>query len=174
MANQLKKIKKNGYVWEAEEVKGVHEAALKYEVSLSIPKRKKPELKVLGFKSGDVMEQVEELKKGLPSRIVDQLVKDLEVSRKELARIAGVAERTLIRKVQEGRLSANQSERMARIARLLIMAVDVFGSKEHALRWLKASRSQLKGKTPLDFADTELGCQEIVNLLGRIEHGVFS
>jgi putative toxin-antitoxin system antitoxin component (TIGR02293 family) len=120
------------------------------------------------------MGQVAELKEGLPAGIVDALGREMEMSRKELARVAGVAERTLIRKIQEGRLTADQSERMARIARLLTQAIEVLGSKERALRWLKAPRSYFGGKPPLYFADTELGCQEVFNLLGRIEHGVFS
>jgi putative toxin-antitoxin system antitoxin component (TIGR02293 family) len=167
------KIEKTGYIWEAKEV-AAKEAALKYEVSLSVPEHKKPKLKVIDFKSKDVMGQVAELKEGLPAGIVDALGREMEMSRKELARVAGVAERTLIRKIQEGRLTADQSERMARMARLLTKAIEVLGSKERALRWLKAPRSYFGGKPPLYFADTELGCQEVFNLLGRIEHGVFS
>ena len=166
-------IKKAGYTWEAREV-AVKEAALKYEVTLTVVERKKPDLKVIGFKSDDVMGQVAEIKEGLPAGIVDALVRELEISRKELARISGVAERTLIRKIQDGRLTADQSERMARVARLLNRAIDVLGTKERALHWLKAPRSYFSGKPPLDFADTELGSQEVFNLLGHIEYGVFS
>ena len=169
----MKKVKKTEYTWKAEELH-VEEAALKYQVSLTVPVHKKPDLKIVGFKSDDVMGQVAELKEGLPGGIVAVLSRELEVSRKELARIAGVAERTLIRKVQEGRLSPNQSERMERIARLLSKAIDVLGNKELALRWLKAPRSYFGGRPPLDYADTELGSQEVINLLGRIEYGVFS
>jgi len=161
------------YAWEVKE-SAVKEAALKYEVFLRGPERKKPELKIIGFKSNDVMGQVAELKEGLPAGIVDVLGRELEISRKELARIAGVAERTLIRKIQEGRLTADQSERMARVARLLSRTIEVLGNKERALRWLKAPRAYFGARPPLDYADTELGCQEVVNLLGRIEHGVFS
>ena len=150
------------------------EAAVKYEVNPRVPEPKNPDLKIIGFRSDDVLGQVQELKQGLPAGIVDALVRELEISRKELARVAGVAERTLIRKVQEGRLTPDQSERMARVARLLNRAIEVLGSKERALSWLKGSRAYFSGKPPLDFADTELGCQEVFNLLGRIEYGVFS
>lgn len=167
------KTTKNGYSWEAQEVP-VKEAALKYEVTLNTVPRPSPALNVIGFKSDDVMGQVAELKEGLPGGIVDALGRELEISRKELARIAGVAERTLIRKIQEGRLSADQSERMARVARLLAKAIEVLGTKERALRWLKTPRDYFTGKPPLDMADTELGCGEVFNLLGRIEYGVFS
>ena len=169
----MKKIQKAEYTWKVEEV-SVKEAALKYEVSLSVPSHKKPDLRIIGFKSDHVLGRVAELKEGLPAGIVDALGRELEISRKELARIAGVAERTLIRKIQEGRLTADQSERMARVSRLLARAIEVLGNKERALRWLKAPRSYFGGKPPLDYADTELGCQEVFNLLGRIEYGVFS
>ncbi len=169
----MKKVEKDEYTWEVEEL-CVNEAALKYEVSLSFPVHKKPDLRIVGFKSNDVMGQVAELKEGLPAGIVDALGRELEISRRELARIAGVAERTLIRKIQGGRLTADQSERMNRVARLLARAIEVLGNKERALRWLKTPRSYFGGRPPLDFADTELGCQEVFNLLGRIEYGVFS
>jgi uncharacterized protein (DUF2384 family) len=32
----------------------------------------------------------------------------------------------------------------------------------------------LGGKTPLEYADTEPGAREVEDLLGRLEHGVFS
>ncbi len=170
----MKKEKKGEYVC-GSEVLHAKEAAFKYEVApLTLPRHEKPEPKMMGFKSNGVLGQVAELKEGLSAGIVDSLGKELEISRKELARVAGVAERTLIRKIQAGRLTADQSERMNRVARLLVRAVDVLGSKERALRWLKAPRSYFAGKPPLDFADTELGCQEVFNLLGRIEYGVFS
>ena len=169
----MKKIKTGEYTWEVNEFY-VKEAAEKYEVSLTLPVHEKQERKIIGFESDDVMGQVAELKAGLPAGIVDALGRELEISRKELARVAGVAERTLIRKIQAGRLTADQSERMNRVARLFARTVDVLGDKERALRWLKAPRSYFNGKPPLDFADTELGCQEVLNLLGRIEYGVFS
>ncbi len=169
----MKKIEKTEYTWEAEKIV-FKEAAVKYEVSLSVPVRRKPNLRIIGFKSDDVMGQVAEIKEGLSAGIVDLLARELSVSRKELARISGVAERTLLRKIQAGRLSADQSERMVRIARLLSRAIEVLGNKERALRWLKAPRSYFGGRPPLDYADTELGSQEVFNLLGRIEHGVFS
>lgn len=170
----MKKGKKGKYECKSE-VLSVKEAAIKYEVdALVLPVNEKPEWKAMGFKSKDVLGQVAELKEGLPAEIVETLGRELEVSRKELARVAGVAERTLIRKIQAGRLTPDQSERMNRVARLFARTVDVLGGKERALRWLKAPRSYFNGKPPLDFADTELGCQEVLNLLGRIEYGVFS
>ena len=43
-----------------------------------------------------------------------------------------------------------------------------------ARKWLKDPAWALGDIPPLTYADTELGSKEVEDLLGRIEHGVFS
>jgi putative toxin-antitoxin system antitoxin component (TIGR02293 family) len=45
---------------------------------------------------------------------------------------------------------------------------------EAAQQWLKTPARALGFESPLHFAETEAGAREVENLLGRIEHGVFS
>ena len=52
-------------------------------------------------------------------------------------------------------------------------AREVFQTNEDALHWLKSPKIALDNKTPLEYCDTEIGANEVKNLLGRIEHGVF-
>ncbi|MBW2100841.1 MAG: DUF2384 domain-containing protein [Deltaproteobacteria bacterium] len=42
-----------------------------------------------------------------------------------------------------------------------------------AAKWFKEPARRLGGQTPLAFAETKLGAQQIRTLLIRIEHGVF-
>ncbi len=52
---------------------------------------------------------------------------------------------------------------------------EVFESEEAVEGWLKKpARVYLGRRIPLEYSDTDLGAQEVVNLLGRIKHGVFS
>ena len=53
-------------------------------------------------------------------------------------------------------------------------ALEVLGEKEAARHWFKTSNKALGGRSPLEFADTEPGAREVEELLGRIEHGIFS
>ena len=53
-------------------------------------------------------------------------------------------------------------------------AVDVLEDRNLARKWFKEPVRALNGRTPLEFSDTELGAQEVEDLLGRIEYGVFS
>lgn len=53
-------------------------------------------------------------------------------------------------------------------------AIEVFGNERKALTWLNARRAYLHGKTPMAIINTEEGFQEVMTLLGRIDHGIFS
>ena len=97
----------------------------------------------------------------------------INISTEELAHVVGIAPRTLLRRKQEGRLQKEESERVVRLQRLFEKALDVFEDRAAAQSWFNSPQLALGGKTPLDYADTELGAREVENLLNRIEHGVF-
>lgn len=167
------RVEKAFYTWQVKEADRVEEPAAAYEIRLENSENV-TEFPAPWSVSEDVLDQVEELKQGLSTEIADELCIELKITRQELARYTGVGERTLKRKFKEGRLNCGQSERMVRLSRLLERTVQVMGGREAAVQWLKAPRSYLRGQTPLDMVVTELGTEEVLNLLGRIEHGVFT
>ncbi|PKN17919.1 MAG: hypothetical protein CVU71_10330 [Deltaproteobacteria bacterium HGW-Deltaproteobacteria-6] len=58
--------------------------------------------------------------------------------------------------------------------RLLQRAIDVFGDEEKAKQWFSSPQKALGGKTPLEYSESDVGAQEVEDLLGRIEWGVYS
>ncbi|MCX7046909.1 MAG: DUF2384 domain-containing protein [Candidatus Sumerlaeota bacterium] len=117
---------------------------------------------------------IEFIKKGLPASSYSMLLAKLGVPTETLASIASIAPRTLSRRLKEGKFHSDESERLLRISSLFSKALTVMGSEARAQAWLKSPKRALDGKTPLEYADTECGAQEVQDLLGRIEHGVFS
>jgi len=81
---------------------------------------------------------------------------------------------TLHRRKKTGQLDRAESDRLVRYARLFARAAAALGGPEGARSWLVAPAVALQGESPLDFADTEIGAREVENLLGRLQHGVFS
>lgn len=72
-------------------------------------------------------------------------------------------------------LQRDHSDRLVRYARIFWLAADLFdGDKASARGWLKRPAPSLDDSTPLDFAETEIGAREVENLIGRLEHGVYS
>jgi putative toxin-antitoxin system antitoxin component (TIGR02293 family) len=127
----------------------------------------------IGVKSKNINDLILQVKRGLPISSFEKLRKKLDVSDNLLSQIVNIPKRTLNRRKQQGRLNAVESERLLRIARLYDKALDVFEDEEAAENWFKKPARGLAGTSPLKYADTELGAQEVERLLIRIEHGVF-
>ncbi len=128
----------------------------------------------IGVNAGSRLSLIKSLREGFKYNTVESVRKTLQIPLADFSKIINIAPRTLTRRKKEGKLHTDESERLYRIAVLLERASEVLQDKQTAVQWLKSSKRALGGKTPLDFADTEVGIEEIKELLGRIEHGVFS
>ena len=117
---------------------------------------------------------IRSLKSGLPIHELDDLRRYLEVPMEQLAPMLGISRATLHRRKVSGRLDAAESDRVLRFARLLGRAGEVMESLEAGRRWLTSRQFGLGGAVPLEYAETEVGAREVEDLLGRIEHGVYS
>ena len=127
----------------------------------------------IGIQTKNIDDMIVILKQGLPAEAFDKLRDRLHVSDNLLSNIVHISKRTLNRRRQDGRLKTDESERVLRIARVYDKALEVFESEEAVEGWLKKPARGLGHRIPLEYLDTDLGAQEVVNLLGRIEHGVF-
>jgi len=114
------------------------------------------------------------VKAGLDVRVFVDLARRLGVSEARLAEVAGIAPTTLTRRKRAGALTPDEGEHVLRLAALLDRAVQVFEDEAGAADWLRTPNLALGGVTPLALADTELGAREVDDLLGRLEHGVYS
>lgn len=74
----------------------------------------------------------------------------------------------------QGTLTAEESAKVVRLARCISRASEVFKDLDSAIDWLKHANRVLGGVTPLSLLDTDVGMEAVSDLLGRIEHGVFS
>lgn len=119
-------------------------------------------------------ETVECIRAGLPMIEFETLQELLGLGAEELAGHLVISRSTLIRRRKSRRLDAQESDRLLRYARLYARAESTLGDADAAQEWLKSPARALAYESPLHFAETEAGAREVENLLGRIEHGVFS
>ena len=61
-----------------------------------------------------------------------------------------------------------------RFLEVIVYAVEVFSNPEKALRWLSSPRYELHGKTPISVIHEDKGYEEVMSMLVRIDHGVYS
>lgn len=99
-----------------------------------------------------------------------------------------IPRRTLTkRRARKQRLSLEESNRLARVARVLATAFEAFGgdaadrvgdaSREAARRaalWLRRPHRALDGEVPLALCTTDAGARLVEDALGRIAYGVYA
>jgi len=131
--------------------------------------------KVLGRAVKSLTDLAELVREGLPASSVLALAEKLDLGNAALSRKLGIPQRTMTRRLsQHSRLSAAESDRTMRLARVYATAVEMIGSKEKAVEWLRTPNRALAGERPLDQLDTDLGAREVEDVLGRIAYGVYS
>lgn len=120
------------------------------------------------------LDWVQALQAGLPAAAADSLVAGGGLSAEELFRLV-IPRRTLAKRRQTGgALTPEESDRLARVARVLGIADEVFGDPERAHRWLRRANRGLGGHVPLELLATEAGSRLVEQAMGRIEHGIMA
>jgi putative toxin-antitoxin system antitoxin component (TIGR02293 family) len=114
------------------------------------------------------------VREGLPYMALEAIGAHLHLSVEATAKSLGLSPRTLARRKETGLLDAVESERVVRLAEVAARAADVFGSDESARAWLDEPNRALGGARPFAMLDTDMGAEAVRDVLGRIEHGVFS
>ena len=92
----------------------------------------------------------------------------------ELVGLLGISVSTLRRRANAGKLSVIESEKVVRLIQVINAGITLFdGSKEKALSWLKSPSRGLNGIQPITMISTYAGTNEVMALIGRLEHGVY-
>ena len=116
--------------------------------------------KVLGkaIKNPDDLAQL--VRTGLPAGSVSALAERLHLGNGVLSRKLGIPQRTLTRRLSHGSLlTAAESDRTVRMARVYANAVEMIGDPDKAIEWLGTPNRALGGERPLDQLDTDMGAR---------------
>ena len=75
------------------------------------------------------------------------------------------------RRANARKLTVEESDRAARVARALALAEKTFANRDKAGRWLHRNLSAMGGRTPMELVRTDAGTRIVENLLARISWG---
>jgi putative toxin-antitoxin system antitoxin component (TIGR02293 family) len=83
--------------------------------------------------------------------------------------------RTLARRKSVGEpLTVEESDRVARLVRVVARAARVFDDPELRSAWLRTGNPALGGERPIDLAVTDMGARRVETVLDRIAWGDYS
>ncbi len=94
------------------------------------------------------------------------------LAREEMAGILGVSEKTYYNMMQKPQLDTDKSDRFHFIQQILKSGAEALGSKASLSKWLKTPQPMLDGYIPLDMMRSITGANRVLQILGRIKHGI--
>lgn len=111
---------------------------------------------------------------GVAHEEVRRMATLLELSIREMAVVLSLNERTMARRLVSGSLNKVESERLLLLQALATHGLQVFEDQGKFNRWLRRPLAILEHQSPLQLLDTATGFQVVDQILGRIEHGIYS
>ncbi len=116
----------------------------------------------------------EVIRTGIPAESVRTLASATATTLTALQDLAGIDRGTFARRARsKSRLKIDESDRIARFARIASRAIEVMG-RGPGLAWLRARNMALGDRIPIELVRTDIGAKQVEQVLGRIEYGVFS
>lgn len=117
----------------------------------------------------------EAVHQGFKTKVYRNIVEKAKLSQSEFHNVTHIPISTIKRRLaKEERFSTQESDIMYRLAMLIKLATELFDNEQLALEWIRKSVYGLGGKRPLDMVSTTVDFEVVRDLIGRIEHGVFS
>ena len=139
---------------------------------MALSERARKKLPRFTATDADPLRVVAKVRAGLPFAELRRFQASSGLTMDRIASLSGLPRRTLMRRKGK-KLNREESQALVRLERLYAIAFDVFEEEALAKAWLQRPNPALGGRSPLEFADTDVGARVVERLMGQIEHGVF-
>jgi putative toxin-antitoxin system antitoxin component (TIGR02293 family) len=115
-----------------------------------------------------------EVERGLPISKLEEFSAYSGFALKDLLEVVIPARTLKHRRQRNEPLSMDESDRLARVARLYELGVKIFGNPDKARRWLSKPKDRFDGRSPLAMMRTGLGGSAVEEMLYQIDEGMFA
>jgi len=120
------------------------------------------------------LEKMVMVDRGVTKKDLESLKDKTELDYDELASVLSVGRATLINKKGDDKFSPPLSEKIVGLADLYSYGYEVFEDKERFNQWMLRPNRALGGQAPYDLIHNQFGREEVRNVIGRIDYGVYS
>ena len=114
------------------------------------------------------------VREGINKKDLEKLKNKAKLDYDKLATLLSTTRATLINKKGTENFSAALSERIVSIADLYSYGFEVFEDQAKFNEWVFRPNKALGGKKPFELLDNQFGREEVKNVIGRIDYGVYS
>lgn len=128
----------------------------------------KPERNLTSF------EKMYIVKDGVSKKDLEMLKSKTQLDYTTLAKALSVTRATLINKKKSEKFNPGLSEKILSMADLYSYGFEVFEDESRFNYWMSQPNRALGGQIPYDLIDNQFGREEVKNLIGRIDYGIYS
>lgn len=111
---------------------------------------------------------------GLPKQALIVFMQKSNLDETRLFSYLDVTKRALANYKPHEKLRLYISDRLIHLAELYAKGKELFNSTEGFNEWLNRPSIDLEGQKPVELIQTRKGIDELLTILGRIEHGVLA
>ncbi len=112
---------------------------------------------------------------GLDANIIKNFKAYFNLSLDTTAHMLNVSEPSIYRWIKSNKkLDRNLSIKIFEISELFLLGTELFRSKENFFKWLNLPNTALGGIQPIELIEMPEGISKVRDILGRIEHGIYS
>jgi putative toxin-antitoxin system antitoxin component (TIGR02293 family) len=115
-----------------------------------------------------------DIERGVPLALLEAFSAYSGIAIKDLLEVV-IPPRTLKhRRQRKEPLNLDESDRLARVAKIYELAVKVYGDRDDGKNWLIGPKQRFDGKTALSMLRTQTGEQAVTDFLIQIDEGYFA
>ncbi|HEX8350280.1 MAG TPA: antitoxin Xre/MbcA/ParS toxin-binding domain-containing protein [Hymenobacter sp.] len=113
--------------------------------------------------------------KGLSVQALRTLQRRMQFSNKEISELLAISESTLARREHSKRaLTRDEGEKTIQLSAVMAKGLEVFEDEEDFRHWLETDNVALGGIRPKELLTSAIGRDQVRDLLGRIQYGIYS
>jgi len=120
------------------------------------------------------LEKMQLARTGISKQDLEKLKQTAGLDYDSLAKGLGVTKATLFSRKGTEKFSADLSEKIVSLADIYSYGYSVFDDVERFNAWMHRPNQALGGQPPYALIDNQFGREEVKDLIGRIEYGVYS
>jgi putative toxin-antitoxin system antitoxin component (TIGR02293 family) len=115
-----------------------------------------------------------DIERGLPLSVLEEFSAYSGIPVKELLEVVIPARTLKHRRERKEPLNLDESDRLARVAKMYELAVKVYGNAEEGKGWLLHPKDRFQERSPLAMLRSEAGERAVEEFLYQIDEGVFA
>lgn len=113
------------------------------------------------------------VRKGIPTKDLQNVQVYTSLTDKEISQILPISQRQLVRYTPDHPLNKEITAHLIQIVEMFQKGYNLFGKEKFQI-WIRTQNKVLKNYKPIEIMDTSIGIEMIEDVIGRIEHGVYS